>query len=526
MHLAEILRRLRFQSLSIRERGTRFEKLVRAWLLADPVLSNDIANVWLWEDFPAKDQLGGKDLGIDLVARTHLGEYWAIQCKLHQEPVTIDKAKLDSFLGNSSRRFIDPITGHETVFSRRYWISVNDIFNANAEEMTRNQTPPFHRITLENLAQSSVDWDSLYFGKPENRQPKELYEHQEKALDQSVRYFAGHDRGKLIMACGTGKSFTSLLIAEKLAKNSCLVLVPSIALVNQALNAWLSDATRKIKAICVCSDVKASRVRDESMAADDPTNLILPATTNPQEVAKRYLAYEKQFQEKGVDGLVVIFSTYQSIDAVADAQKAISEDSGKPHAFDLIVCDEAHRTTGISKPGEGRSDFRKIHDADFIRGAKRLYMTATPRLFADNVKARLKQSDYELCSMDDVNLYGEEIYRVGFGYAVANHLLTDYKVLVLTVGSEYQLPEELRRKVHDPENKELDFGVSSKLVGCVNGLAKNTVNVDNKLVWEEDPRIMKRAIAFCANIDKKDDPASSKNTQKIFPEIARSLLTG
>lgn len=263
MHIAEVFRHLRSQSLSLRERGARFEKLIRSWLLADPAFASEVASVWLWDDFPARDQLGGKDLGIDLVARTHLGEYWAIQCKFHGETTDIDKKAVDSFITNSGRKFADPVTGEETAFAARYWISSNDIFNAHAEEMTRNQTIPFHRITLENLAQSQVDWEALYFGKPEKTGRRAPYPHQQEALDQGIRYFAGHDRGKLIMACGTGKSYTSLLLAEKLAGKSCLVLVPSIALVNQMLNAWLADAGRPVKAICVCSDLKASRLRDE-----------------------------------------------------------------------------------------------------------------------------------------------------------------------------------------------------------------------------------------------------------------------
>ena len=526
MHIREVLESIRASALSEQEKGRRFEKLIKAWFMTDPTYASALDAVWLWEQFPARKQFGGGDLGIDLVARTKDGEYWAIQCKFYKENANIDKGMVDSFISNSSRKFDDPISGKEGIeFAARYWVSTTENFNANALEIIQNQAIPVHRISLEMLASSQVDWQALLDGKPQDRPKKELFEHQKTALAKTARHFQQHDRGKLIMACGTGKSYTACQIAaqEVKPKGAILCLVPSISLVNQFLNGWMADTELPTHAICICSDARASRKKNEDENSDSLTDLALPATTNAHEIARRYLAYAKLL-EKEDKGQIVVFSTYQSIDQVAKAQESISQELGRQHEFDLIICDEAHRTTGIIKPEEGKPDFTKVHDNDFIRGKKRLYMTATPRLYADNVKARAKQSDFELCSMDDEKLYGPEIHHVSFGYAVSEGHLTDYKVLVLTVGSEHQLPEEIRKKVEDPNNKELDFDLASRLIGCINALAKNTTLKDNELVWEADKRTMKRAIAFCPNINKSGDPASSTNTAKRLPEIAKDLF--
>ncbi|MDE5832459.1 MAG: DEAD/DEAH box helicase family protein [Desulfovibrio sp.] len=229
------------------------------------------------------------------------------------------------------------------------------------------------------------------------------------------------------MACGAGKTYTANIIAanEVPDKGSILCLVPSISLVNQFLNDWMADAEKPAHAICICSDPSANRRKKGD--DDSVIGLALPATTDSLEIARRYLQNLKLIDQDGGEGRIVVFSTYQSIDAVKEAQDKISAAMGRRHEFDLIICDEAHRTTGVVKPREGHSAFTKIHEKDFIRGKKRLYMTATPRVYADNAKARAKQSDVELCSMDDEALYGGEIHHVSFGYAVEKGLLTDYK---------------------------------------------------------------------------------------------------
>lgn len=516
MTFLDVLNFLRADSLSEHEKGSRFERLMRSWFLADPRYA-ELTEVWLWEDFPAKKDFGGSDLGIDLVARTELGDYWAIQCKFYDENTVIDKAAVDSFISNSSRQFTDPKTGTpHTQFATRIWIATTEKWGANALEATRNQSIPFQKLGLDIFLESTVDWEALLQDKPHEKHPKSPLPHQKEALEKAHSHFAEHERGKLIMACGCGKTYTSLAIIEQetQGRGCILFLVPSISLLNQTLNAWMSDTTVGMNAICICSDPKASRKKgDSDDSSDSSIDLALPASTDAHIIYERFVKYHKQ------DKLLVIFSTYQSIEAVHDAQVLIKKRIGDEAIFDWIICDEAHRTTRIKFAGQDETAFTKIHDAEYITGKKRLYMTATPRLYGDNAKARAKQNDGILCSMDDVSIYGKEFHRVGFSYAVQHGLLTDYKVLVLTVGSENELPEELRKKTADPSNKELDFDFVTRIFGCINGLSKNIVG-DNKVTWETDPRIMKRALAFCPNINKKGDVSSSVNTSKQFPLVS------
>ncbi|MDE5887980.1 MAG: DEAD/DEAH box helicase family protein [Muribaculaceae bacterium] len=514
----EILNKFRAESFTQKDKGTQFERLMRSWLLSDPRYSM-LAEVWLWEDFPSKADFGGKDTGIDLVARTDSGDYWAIQCKCYKEDATIDKPAVDSFLATSSRTFKDVDTLQTTSFARRVWISTTNHWGINAEEAIQNQNPPVNRVSLVDLQNSPVDWKLLLDGLKgrdamlPGKQPRE---HQLRAMSAAHEYFTTHDRGKLIMACGTGKTYTALKIAEEMLpeKGLVLFLVPSISLLGQTLNAWCADATKPIKGICICSDAKASRKikKDFDDTQDSAVDLAVPATTNPKSIAKQLKAYRSH------DGLTVVFSTYQSIEAVKAAQdETLKETGGSYGKFDLIVCDEAHRTTGVKLSDRDESNFTKIHNADYIKGNKRLYMTATPRLYGSSAKIKASEKDAILCSMDDEKLYGDEFFRVNFSYAVEHGLLADYKVLVLTV-NEDDLPGEVLKDIKDPNNTELNFDDTSKLIGVINGLSK-IIRGDNRVTWDNDPGVMQRAIAFCSSIGNAASPGTSVNTSMVLPKI-------
>ena len=491
---------------------------MRSWLLSDPRY-NMLTEVWLWENFPGRKDFGGKDTGIDLVAKTESGEYWAVQCKCYSENAVIDKPAVDSFLATSSRTFIDETSFQTVSFSKRLWIATTNRWGNNAEEAIKNQQPPVSRVGLFDLEHSSVDWEKLMQGLTgDNAQlpGKQPREHQLRAISEANKYFKENDRGKLIMACGTGKTYTALKIAETMLSDKGLVLflVPSISLLGQTLNAWHSDATKPIKAICICSDSKASRriKKDFDDTDDSVVDLAVPASTNPKQIAKQLRQYRSH------EGLTVVFSTYQSIDAVYEAQlETLKETSNQYGVFDLIVCDEAHRTTGVKLSDHDESSFTKIHNADYIRGKKRLYMTATPRLYGSSAKLKASEKDAILCSMDDENLYGKEFFRVNFSYAVEHGLLTDYKVLVLTVNEE-DLPESVAADIKDPNHKELNFDDTSKLIGVINGLSK-VIRGDNHVTWEQDPTVMHRAIAFCASIGDKTKAGTSVNTAEVLPKI-------
>ncbi len=499
MTFDNLLDKYRKISFSERDKGTRFERLMQAYLLTDPTYANLFKKVWLWSEFFGRKDLGGTDTGIDLVALTWLGDFWAIQCKCFQEDATIDKAAVDSFLSTSSREFKDENL-KTTKFAHRLWISTTNKWSSNATEAIQNQNPPVTRINLYDLRQAPVDWEKLDKGIAgvESRTAKKvLMPHQKEALERAHEYFKKADRGKLIMACGTGKTFTTLRIAENETKGKGLILflVPSISLLGQALREWSADAEEPINAICICSDPEVSRkkTKDEDSDTFSVVDLALPASTNVREIVYQF----KNIDAKRAAGMTVVFSTYQSIEVIAKAQKEIAKINKRFGEFDLIICDEAHRTTGVALTEEDSSAFMKVHDNDFIKGKKRLYMTATPRLYSDDAKGKAARFDAILCSMDDVSLYGEEIYRIGFGEAVEKDLLTDYKVLILTL-SDKDVPPAVQDMVAD-RNKEINADDASKLIGCVNALSKQILG-DEGTIKATDPEPMRRAVAFCQKI--------------------------
>lgn len=523
MSIYDILAKFRQETVTERHKGALFEKLMQRWLQSDPRFCNQLKEVWLWEDFPQKSEFGGKDIGIDLVAKTDEDEYWAIQCKFYDSTATIDKPAVDSFLSTSSKTFTDNATLKKVGFVHRLWISTTDHWGPNAIQAIQNQTIPVSRIGVNDLAISPVNWDELVNGKKGTSARsggKQLMEHQLIAISKAAEYYKTHRRGKLIMACGTGKTFTSLKLVENQlgGKGLVLFMVPSIALLGQTLNAWFadSDPNRPIKGICICSDNKANKriakATDDSF--DNVIDLALPASTNPNTIARQLQTY------KNYDGLVVVFSTYQSIDVIHEAQQIVWEQNNQEYGdFDFIVCDEAHRTTGAILKDKEESHFTKIHDEDYIMGKYRLYMTATPRLYGESAKVKASEKECILCSMDDKEIYGEEIYRVSFSYAVQHGLLTDYKVLVLTV-NENDVPDSIKADLEDPTKKELNFDDTTKLIGVINGLAKR-IKGDGGKTWEVDPRKMKRAVAFCSEIGREDKAGSSKNVASVLPEISK-----
>ncbi|MCD8296927.1 MAG: DEAD/DEAH box helicase family protein [Prevotella sp.] len=521
----EVLAEIRAKATSEKEKGTEFERLMRKWFLTDPRYEN-LEQVWLWSDFPGKRDLGSKDLGIDLVAKTDLGEYWAIQCKCYAENAHFDKGDVDSFLANASRKFRVDEKSKKIGFSQLVWVSTTRTkWGINAEEATKGLGVKFNRINLFDLEESPVDWYKLAHGDEEGKSVrlsgKQPREHQKEAIKKAYEYYVeqGNERGKLIMACGTGKTFTSLKIMEKITKKDDLVIffVPSIALLGQTLNAWMADKTDNLRPICVCSDATVTRKMNEEdeNLLDSPVNLAVPATTNTEDILRQI--YKARYDKSRT----VIMSTYQSIDTVSRALKAAKLTAA------LCICDEAHRTTGVKIPGRDESNFTKVHDNDIIRAKKRLYMTATPRLYRESAKINAKEKDLLLCSMDDEAIYGKEFFRLSFNDAVSKGLLSDYKVLVLTVSDE-NIPEsiqdELKKRYKDaPEDKkymELNFDDATKLIGCINGLSKR-LQGDDGFVKKEDENIMKRAVAFCQTIrpTKKNPSASSTQIAEHFGKI-------
>lgn len=506
----KILEKYRKLSYSQKDKGSRFERLMQAYLQTDPLYSSKFKKVWLWDEFPSKNDLGGGDTGIDLVAVTYDGDYWAIQCKCFQEGSTIDKPAVDSFLSTSSRTFKNEEL-KTTHFAHRLWIATTNKWGGNANEAIKNQHPPVSRVSLYDLQVAPIDWEKLendIHGEKARIGTRDLKPHQKLALDLTEKHFEENDRGKLIMACGTGKTFTALRIAENQTKNNGMVLflVPSIALLGQTLREWSTFSKNPINAICICSDPEISKGKSKNEDSDTTStvDLALPASTNTAEILHQYNHHSKK---NNSEGMTVVFSTYQSIGVIGAAQIALMK-NGYPE-FDLIICDEAHRTTGVSLAGEDESAFTKVHDNTFIKAKKRVYMTATPRLYDLETKSKAAQAEAILCSMDDPILYGEEIYRIGFGEAVEKDLLTDYKVLILTLNDK-DVPPAVQKMIADKES-EITTDDASKLIGCINALSKQFLG-EMGILEKTDPDPMRKAVAFCANIDTSKKITATYNT--------------
>lgn len=517
MPLLEVLEKYRNISFSQSDKGSRFERLMKAYLLTDPKYSYSIDTVWLWSEFPYREQISDHDTGIDLVAKTKEGYFWAIQCKFYKEESRIDKASVDSFFTTSSRKF--KVDNVETQFSFRLWIDTTEgVFTSHAYDSFKNQTIPTTILTLSNLLDAPVDWDKLeegISGANARKSKKELRPHQIEALNKTADHFNYFDRGKLIMACGTGKTFTSLRIAENLTngKGFVLFLVPSIALLGQTLNEWFYDAQEDLKAICICSDPEVSKKKKqmEDLDTSSVVDLAYPASTDKDEILQQF----ERFEQSEHSGLTVVFSTYQSIEVVARVQKLLKERNSKFAKFDLIICDEAHRTTGVTLYGEDVSSFTKVHDGAYIHADKRLYMTATPRLYNEDTKAKALQNEAILCSMDEEKLYGTEIYRIGFGEAVEKGLLSDYKVLILTL-NEHHVPKAVQDMISNDDHEIKTYDVP-KLIGCINAMSKQILG-DEGIIKDTDPEPIRRAVAFCQSIKV------SKKITTVFNETANDYI--
>lgn len=507
--LQKILAKYRATSQTEREKGSYFEELIRTYFRFEASYADLYSDVWLFGDW-AKEigtpefGITAKDTGIDLVAKTRgTEEYHAIQCKCYDEH-SVKKADIDSFFTASGKK----------CFTQRIIVATTNDWSANAEDALTNQHPPVLKIDLLDLENSQIDWAKYQPSKPpELKAKKQLRPHQTTAKTKVGLGFENSDRGKLIMACGTGKTFTSLKIAEETAGKNKLVLflVPSLNLLSQSLTEWTQESGLPLHSFAVCSDAEVGKKRDKSdedIVETFAHELRYPATTNAQrlafEVTKRHDAQH----------MSVIFSTYHSLDVISRAQKKF----GLPE-IDLIICDEAHRTTGatFSDSDDKESNFQEVHKNDFLAAKKRLYMTATPRIYADSAKAQAEKENIAIYSMDNEEWYGKQFHVITFSEAVELKLLTDYKVLVLTI-SEDHVSQRIQGLLKD-ENNQLKVDDAARIIGCWKALSKQGLTTDLAL----DPNPMKRAVAFCQVIERhagaKVHKVSSKQIAGMFKAV-------
>ena len=508
--LQTLLETYRATAKSEREKGGYFEELIQQYLKAEPAYRDQYSDVWTYADWArgeGKDYVGdAADEGIDLVAKTRGTEaYHAIQCKFYDADHTLVKGDIDSFFTASGQR----------PFVYRLIVASTDKWGTKAEKALLEQQIPVTRIDLAALEASQIDWSQFAPSKaPVLKGPKVLRSHQREALRRVCDGLVDTDRGKLIMACGTGKTLTSLKIAEQMAGagKRVLFMVPSLALLSQTLTEWTQQKNTPLHSFAVCSDrhVGKKRKKTEDSVEMFVHELRYPATTTPANLVAEMITRHEDSH------MSVVFSTYHSIEVLHQAQT----EHGLP-AFDLIICDEAHRTTGATFEETDESHFIRVHDDNYLKSAKRLYMTATPRIYGDTSKAKAEDSDITLCSMDDEQLYGKELYVLSFTEAVQRDLLVDYKVIVLAM-DEAHISRRLQTLLAD-EHNQLRVDDAAKIIGCWKALSKEELRED--AVFDAAP--MQRAVAFCQVIEHqpgntRTHKISSKHIAAMFQPVVEA----
>lgn len=485
-----------------RDRGTYFEYLARAYFQNEPTYQNEFKNIWMLADVPEKHGIPKTDIGVDLVAETFTGELVAIQAKFYDR--AIQKSNIDSFLSELGKNY----------YKSGIIVASTDKWGKNAEKALADRSDVV-RIGLSDLRNSRIDWDKFSFERPDEvtvKAKKKPRYYQKEVIEKALTYFKENDRGQLIMAPGTGKTFTSLKVAEAMAKESdkeqyvVLYLVPSIQLLTQTLRGWNNDTEMTMSSMAVTSDRNASRSsvkQDESNIQIKASDIGYPATTSPEKVLNNY----RELMRKPKKDLLVVFGTYQSIDVLGKAQK-----EGFPE-FDLIIADEAHRTTGAKALGDEDSSFTKVHSNSNVKGYKRLYQTATPKLYGTEARKKAESNSILVSSMDDENLYGKVFYRLGFGDAISHDILTDYKLMVLAV-DETVVQKDMQKSLSDPENG-LNIDDVGRIIGVWNGMIKRESFTD-KVSGEP----MKRAIAFSRTI--KDSQRLSEQFENVVNDYLDS----
>ena len=491
-----ILHRIRSESRDESEKGRWFEQLFARIARQEPEF--EIDDIWRWPEWPDRETLtglDGRDIGIDLVARRTSGEWVAIQCKCYEDQHTLPKGEIDKFLGGSQ----------QPIFRLR-WIVATCRWSPNAERAIQGAHPQVTQIDFRKYLGVQVEEEDA------KRPIQEPWPLQAEAIEDTVDGLRNHDRGRLVMACGTGKTFTSLCVAEQVVDDGqrILFVAPTIALVSQARREWLRQTTRKLNCIVVCSDPTAGgRHENEDIRISE---LECPVTTDPAEIA---------LSLTGEGPTRVVFCTYQSLRRVTEAQAHHNAPD-----FDLAIADEAHRTTGAFLAGrKSEVDFQEFHDDERLHARKRLYMTATPRLYTEGSKSKLATRGIDVIDMGDSYVYGPELHRLPFKTAVENGMLSDYRVIVLGV-SQASVTPGLRRRLEG-----LSTETSGKNVPTTNdmtrvlgvSLAVNGVTEGSDL---ERPGKLPRTMAFANSILRSKWYASALVESEVLRATTRRMETG
>ncbi len=504
---------------NLRHKGSLFEKLSKRFLIEHDS-ANEYESIDLWSDFKLRGNKG--DRGIDMVITTASKEYIAVQCKYHQDNISLND--ISTFLSQ-----LQAGVG-EVRFKKGIIISTSKLTSTALEEIEQIRSTgmdiDIDIISEEDFIYSRIDWEKFDPTKTEDELPlcdkKKPRSHQTEAINATKEYFSSpkNTRGKLIMACGTGKTYTSLKIMEALDPKITLFLAPSIALLSQTFREYAQEKSEPFYASIVCSDDKVGQSKNEDNDDIKFSELPIKPSTRLEDILSVYEKAQKENKR------FIIFSTYQSALRIKEAQRmGLGE-------IDLIICDEAHRTVGAMYSTNERDDknaFTLCHSDENIKAKKRLYMTATPKVYSESSKAKAKEKDNVIYSMDDAEIFGEEIYTLNFSKAIALDLLTDYKVIILAVRKENLsgVTNSVNKKISqlEAEGTKLDKKLINnefvcKIVGTHKGLAKQDLIVlddenkeDNDLQNKADTFVSQRAISFCKSIQ------TSKNIKDSFETI-------
>ena len=485
---------LRDRSTDLFGMGRSFERLMKTALKQEPgILGDRFGQVWLWDEWPDRD---GPDRGIDLIAEEREGGLCAIQCKFFDPHRPVPKKAIDSFMSASE----------PDQFSTRLIVNTGGSIQKNALKTLEASPKPCRVLDRAELDGWDVDW-LKYVEDPEGLQfqVKELYTphpYQKDAVKKVVDGFEERDRGQLILPCGTGKTAVTLWIAEKQVGlgGRVLYLVPSIALMAQTMREWSEQKSLPLRYLGICSDTRAGRNDEDASLLE----LDYPVTTDLEKI-------QNGLQAERPEALTVVFCTYQSLPLVATAQA-----EGAP-AFDLVICDEAHRTTGVEDDDQKVSPFRLVHDKDSIHAKKRLYATATPRLYTDSAKGRAADRNLDIYSMDSESVYGPVFYKMAFSQAIEGGWLTDYKVIILTLKSD-QVSEALSNLLAAEQESGLNLEDAVKLLGCWDALADPEGVLSARNVTGDRHNPLLRAITFTNTI--KASKLVEAHWQKVV-DVAR-----
>jgi len=419
------------------DKGKAFEHFVKWFLKNDPEWSTQVDEIWLWDDYPDR---WGRDLGIDLVFRHKNGQTWSVQAKGYDHDYYVTYTDMSKFVAQSGNRLID----------RMLLICTTDHLGTNAKSIIKdNNIVTYLHTEFQN---SDIEYPpnirELNKGKRKPKpKPEDKYEYQAEAINFVVKHLKKNDRCQLLMACGTGKSYTTLWIKEKLKAKRTLVLVPSLSLLSQLLKDWTFAANKLFEVLCVCSDKTVGK-KDYDSLIESTDDLHFPVTSDANDI--------KQFLKK--DTSQVIFCTYQSSPLIAEAQRY-----KRFPDFDLVIADEAHRCAG-----KVDSAFSTILDNQKIKASKRIFATATPRIYSSNLKRSAERKGVEIACMDDHEIFGVVAHKLSFSESISRGLLTDYKVVIVGIDDQTISKWIKNRELVGTDNKLLTDAASlAAMIGLI-----------------------------------------------------------